>query len=50
LVPTKVIWLRVRDVTTATVLKVLIDDYEVIEAFGKGAEEALLVMPGLPRE
>ena len=35
---------------TATVLKVLIDHYEVIEAFENAAEEALLLLPGLPRE
>lgn len=48
--PPKVIWLRVGNVTTATVLKVLIDHYEAIEAFENAAEEALLVLPGLPRE
>ncbi len=48
--PPKVIWLRVGNVTTATVLEVLIDHYEVIEAFESAAEEALLVVPGLPRE
>jgi predicted nuclease of predicted toxin-antitoxin system len=48
--PPKVIWLRVGNVTTATVLKVLFDHYEVIEAFDNAAEEALLVLPGLPRD
>lgn len=42
--------LRVGNVTTATVPEVLIDHYEVIEAFESAAEEALLVLPGLPRE
>ncbi len=35
---------------TATVLEVLIDHHEMIEAFENAAEEALLVVPGLPRE
>jgi predicted nuclease of predicted toxin-antitoxin system len=48
--PPKVIWLRVGNVTTATVLEVLLDHYDVIEAFENAADEALLVLPGLPRE
>lgn len=48
--PPKVLWLRVGNVTTASAFGVLIDHYEVIEAFENAAEEALLVLPGLPRE
>jgi predicted nuclease of predicted toxin-antitoxin system len=48
--PPKLIWLRVGNVNKVTVLKVLIHHHEAIEAFEATTDEALLVLPGLPRE
>ena len=43
--PPKVLWLRVGNASTATVLQVLLDHAEVIEAFAVSEDEALLVLP-----
>jgi predicted nuclease of predicted toxin-antitoxin system len=48
--PPKVIWLRVGNVNTATVLGVLLSHHEALDAFDATADEALLVLPGLPQE
>ena len=45
--PPKVLWLRVGNASTASVLEVLLDHVEVIEAFGVSEDEALLVLPAL---
>ena len=45
--PPKVLWLRVGNASTATVLEVILDHVEVIEAFGVSDDEALLVLPDL---
>jgi predicted nuclease of predicted toxin-antitoxin system len=45
--PPKVLWLRVGNVSTATVHQVLVDHRAAIEAFVAHQEEALLVVPGL---
>lgn len=44
----KVIWLRVGNVNSAAVFKVLNDHHEAIEAFEDATDEALLLLPGLP--
>lgn len=41
------LWLRVGQASTATVLEVILDHVEVIEAFGVSDDEALLVLPDL---
>jgi predicted nuclease of predicted toxin-antitoxin system len=43
--PPKAIWLRVGNASTATILQVLLDHIEAIEAFSDGEDEALLVLP-----
>jgi len=43
--PPKVIWLRVGNASTATILQVLLDHVEDIEAFSANEDEALLVLP-----
>ena len=48
--PPKVLWLRVGNVNTAVVLRMLLDHRQAIEAFGIEEEEALLVLPGFSRE
>ena len=45
--PPKVVWLRVGNASTATVLQVLLDHVEVINTFGSSVDEALLVLPHL---
>ncbi len=45
--PPKVVWLRVGNASTATVLQVIIEHVEAIEAFGRSEDEALLVLPTL---
>lgn len=45
--PPKVLWLRVGNASTATVLQVILDHVEIIEAFGVSDDEALLVLPAL---
>jgi predicted nuclease of predicted toxin-antitoxin system len=45
--PPKAIWLRVGNASTATVLQVLLDHVDAIEAFSASEEEALLVLPQL---
>ena len=45
--PPKVVWLRVGNASTATVLRVILDHVEAIETFGRGEDEALLVLPTL---
>lgn len=47
--PPKVIWLRVGNVSTAGVLQIPLDHQEAIDAFEDSEEEALLVLPALPR-
>ncbi len=46
--PPKVIWLRVGNANTSTVLGVLLSHREALDAFDTAADEALLVLPGLP--
>jgi predicted nuclease of predicted toxin-antitoxin system len=43
--PPKAIWLRVGNASTATILQVLLDHVEAIEAFSATEDEALLVLP-----
>lgn len=43
--PPKAIWLRVGNASTATILQVILDHVEVIEAFSDSEDEALLVLP-----
>lgn len=43
--PPKVVWLRVGNASTATVLQVLLDHVEAVEAFSASEDEALLVLP-----
>lgn len=43
--PPKVVWLRVGNASTSTVLQVLLDHAEAIEAFSATEDEALLVLP-----
>ena len=45
--PPKVLWLRVGNASTATVLQLILDHVEVIEAFGVSEDEAMLVLPAL---
>lgn len=45
--PPKVVWLRVGNASTATVLRVLLDHTEAVEAFAISDDEALLVLPAL---
>jgi len=47
--PPKVVWLRLGNVNTATILQALLDHHPAIEAFDNDADNALLVVPGLPR-
>lgn len=46
--PPKVVWLRVGNASTATVLRILLDHTKVVEAFAFSEDEALLVLPGMP--
>lgn len=43
--PPKAIWLRVGNASTATILQVILDHVEAIEAFSDSDDEALLVLP-----
>lgn len=43
--PPKAIWLRVGNASTATILQVILDHVETIEAFSDSDDEALLVLP-----
>lgn len=45
--PPKVLWLRVGNASTATVLQLILDHVEVVEAFVGTEDEALLVLPSL---
>lgn len=45
--PPKAIWLRVGNASTATILQVILDHLEAIEAFSDSDDEALLVLPML---
>ena len=45
--PPKVLWLRVGNSSTATVLQLILDHVEVVEAFVGTEDEALLVLPSL---
>lgn len=45
--PSKVMWLRLGNASTATVLQVVLDHLEGIEAFVLSEDEALLVLPTL---
>jgi predicted nuclease of predicted toxin-antitoxin system len=45
--PPKVMWLRVGNASTATVLRVILEHVEDIEAFAVSDDEALLVLPTL---
>jgi len=45
--PPKAIWLRVGNASTSTVLQVLLDHVEPIEAFSRSEDEARLVLPVL---
>lgn len=44
--PPKVLWLRVGNASTATILRVLLDHTELIAEFADSEDEALLVVPG----
>lgn len=46
--PPKVVWLRVGNASTSTVLRILLDHTHVVEAFALSEDEALLVLPGMP--
>ena len=48
--PPKSVWLRLGNVSTSTVLQLLGEQHERIEAFGSTDDEALLVLPGLAPE
>ncbi len=48
--PPKVIWLRVGNASTATVLQVLLDHRPAVEAFDTDVDDALLVLPDLPAQ
>lgn len=43
--PPKALWLRVSNASTATVLQVILDHADAIEAFAGTEDEALLVLP-----
>jgi predicted nuclease of predicted toxin-antitoxin system len=43
--PPKAIWLRVGNASTATILQLILDHVEAIEAFSDSDDEALLVLP-----
>lgn len=43
--PPKAIWLRVGNASTSTILQLLLDHVEAIEAFSDSDDEALLVLP-----
>ncbi len=45
--PPKVVWLRVGNAPTSTILQTILDHVEAIEAFGASEDEALLVLPTL---
>lgn len=45
--PPKVVWLRVGNASTASVLQVILDHVGAIKAFGLSEDEALLVLPRL---
>lgn len=45
--PPKVLWLRVGNASTKTVLQVILEHVEAIEAFAISEDEALLVLPTL---
>ncbi|HMR95916.1 MAG TPA: DUF5615 family PIN-like protein [Microthrixaceae bacterium] len=46
--PPKVVWLRIGNASTATVLRTLLDHTQILEAFALSEDEALLVLPGMP--
>lgn len=46
--PPKVVWLRVGNASTSTVLRTMLDHVQVMEAFAFSEGEALLVLPGMP--
>ncbi|MFZ4434450.1 MAG: DUF5615 family PIN-like protein [Microthrixaceae bacterium] len=46
--PPKIVWLRVGNSSTSTVLRTLLDHIQVMEAFALSEDEALLVLPGMP--
>lgn len=46
--PPKVVWLRIGNASTATVLRTLLDHTQVVEAFALSEDESLLVLPGMP--
>ena len=46
--PPKVVWLRVGNASTSTVLRTLLDHVQVMEAFAFNEDEALLVLPSMP--
>ncbi|MGH9113753.1 MAG: DUF5615 family PIN-like protein [Acidimicrobiales bacterium] len=48
--PPKVMWLRVGNASTATVLQVILDHVEVIEAFAVSVDEALQCREITPAE
>jgi hypothetical protein len=41
------VWLRVGNASTATILRLILDHAETIEAFATTEDEALLVIPDL---
>ncbi len=43
--PPKVLWLRVGNASTGTVLQIILDHVEAVEAFAVSEDEALLVLP-----
>lgn len=45
--PPKVVWLRVGNASTATVLRVILNHVDAIESFALTEDEALLVFPAL---
>ena len=45
--PPKVVWLRVGNASTATILRLILDHAAAIEVFGATEDEALLVVPDL---
>jgi predicted nuclease of predicted toxin-antitoxin system len=45
--PPKIVWLRVGNVSTTTVLGVILDHVDAIETFARSEDEALLVLPTL---
>lgn len=45
--PPKVVWLRVGNAATVTILQMILDHVEAIEEFVSSEDEALLVLPDL---